>query len=53
MGVGVMRQAIVCDATSEDQAFLMCPWAAVVVEVEGGWMCFESVEDYRVWSMQV
>ena len=47
-----MRTAIV-EAANESEAYDLCPWAAVVVEVEGGWICFESVEDHRIWSMQV
>jgi hypothetical protein len=27
-------------------------WAAVVTKVYGGFMAFESVEDYRVWKNQ-
>ena len=29
-----------------------CPWASVVVRVTGGYMCFESYSDYRVWMNQ-
>lgn len=29
-----------------------CPWAAVIAKVEGGFMCFESVDDYRTWKNQ-
>ena len=29
-----------------------CPWAAVIVKVEGGYRCFESVTDYRIWKKQ-
>ena len=28
------------------------PWASVAVEVEGGYMAFESVADYDVWDNQ-
>jgi hypothetical protein len=27
-------------------------WAAVVTKVCGGYMAFESVEDYRIWKNQ-
>lgn len=26
-----------------------CPWAAVIVQVDGGYMAFESIDDYRTW----
>jgi len=28
------------------------PWAAKIVKVEGGYMAFESAEDYRIWKNQ-
>lgn len=28
------------------------PWASVAVEVEGGYMAFESVTDYETWNNQ-
>ncbi len=28
------------------------PWAAVVVSVDGGYMAFESVNDYKTWNKQ-
>ena len=27
-------------------------WAAIVVEVDGGWVGFESVDDYNRWEDQ-
>lgn len=29
-----------------------CPWAAKIVRVKGGYMCFESVADYYTWNHQ-
>jgi hypothetical protein len=29
-----------------------CPWAAVIVKVCGGYMCFESRADYATWRGQ-
>ena len=29
-----------------------CSWAAEVVAVDGGYMCFESAEDFKVWLDQ-
>jgi len=33
-------------------ALKCCPWAAKIVRVDGGWMCFESVADYQTWKKQ-
>lgn len=30
-----------------------CPWAAKIVEVDGGFRAFESVADYETWAQQV
>lgn len=29
------------------------PWATIVVEVEGGYICFESVVDCNIWQAQI
>jgi len=29
-----------------------CAWAAKVVKVDGGYMCFECVDDYNTWRGQ-
>lgn len=29
-----------------------CRWAAKIVKVVGGYMCFESINDYRTWKNQ-
>lgn len=34
------------------QAFNLCPWASKVVRVCGGFMCFESVDDWRIFKLQ-
>lgn len=28
------------------------PWAAIIAKVEGGYMAFESVNDYLIWKNQ-
>lgn len=33
------------EALDKTEAYEVCPWAAEVVEVEGGFKCFESVDD--------
>jgi len=40
------------DAKSVEEAWEWAPWAAVIVNVEGGFMAFESEEDHEVWSNQ-
>jgi hypothetical protein len=34
------------------QAREIAPWASEIVEVEGGWQAFESVDDAEVWRGQ-
>lgn len=34
------------------EALHYCPWACVVLEVEGGFMCFESQQDATIWENQ-
>jgi hypothetical protein len=29
-----------------------CPWASKIVKVDGGYMCFESLQDYETWRNQ-
>lgn len=29
-----------------------CPWAAKVVKVEGGYLAFESIADWKTWQKQ-
>ena len=29
-----------------------CSWAAKIVRVDGGWMAFESIDDYKIWKNQ-
>lgn len=46
-----MRQELV-EVETREEAEAACPWAARIVDVEGGWMCFESVADYETWRRQ-
>jgi len=41
-----------CQVSSKTEAFIECPWAAEAVEVDGGFMCFESIDDYNTWANQ-
>jgi len=40
-------------AGTREEAGAIAPWAAVIVEVGGGWMAFESETDYTTWERQV
>lgn len=33
-------------------AVRLCPWAATIAKVEGGYLAFESTDDYRTWRAQ-
>ena len=48
-----MRQETLEGCDSEETARDLAPWAAVVIEVEGGYMAFESTTDYETWASQV
>lgn len=43
-------QFIQCDTIEEARE--EAPWAAEIVEVEGGYRAFESVDDYHTWQNQ-
>jgi len=38
--------------TTKKKAQDKCPWAARIVFVDGGCMCFESIHDYATWMKQ-
>lgn len=44
-----MRQEFV-EVSTIEAAQTACPWAAEIVEVEGGFEAFESMDDYNTWS---
>lgn len=46
-----MRKQMI-EVETREEAEEACPWAAVIVEVCGGWMCFESVQDHKIWEAQ-
>ena len=46
-----MRKKMV-ETTSRKTAEKACPWAAKIVKVDGGYMCFESMDDYATWAGQ-
>lgn len=60
-----MRQAFIGDVdyglelgkdggwrVSKRFAQIQCPWAAKIVKVEGGYKCFEGIDDYEIWKNQ-
>jgi len=47
-----MRQEFVA-SKSRTTAKTKCPWFAIVVRVEGGFMCFEALADYHLWKAGV
>ena len=46
-----MRKEFV-ECKSKTVAYNECPWASVFIRVTGGYMCFESYSDYRMWLNQ-
>lgn len=48
----MMRKELIYSTTSRRTAAKLCPWAAKIVKVEGGFIAFESVADYATWRRQ-
>ena len=46
-----MRKTFIEVERLED-AEVECPWAATIIEAEGGFWCFESVQDAEIWENQ-
>ena len=46
-----MKQEFV-ETKNRKEAVDGCPWAAKIIKVVGGYMCFESNDDYNVWKNQ-
>jgi len=44
-----MKIKVVFDVTKR-KAITKMPWAAIVVKVDGGYMGFESIADYKTWK---
>jgi hypothetical protein len=49
-----MRQQFIEQGYAPDERYArkLCPWAARVIKVEGGYLCFESETDYLIWRHQ-
>lgn len=39
-------------AKNRREAIKLCPFDGICVKVEGGWMFFESPDDYNIWRTQ-
>ena len=39
-------------AESRKSAALAMPWAAKIIKVDGGYMGFASIADYKTWQAQ-
>lgn len=46
----MMKQQLIEGTRKEAEK--KAPWAAKIVKVEGGYMAFESINDYKVWIKQ-
>ena len=40
------------ECKSRKTAARKCPWSAIIEKVDGGFRCFESIDDYRTWRNQ-
>jgi len=49
-----MRKAFIesTEAATREEAEAYAPWAAEIIECDGGWMAFESVSDADTWKAQ-
>lgn len=45
-----MKQSI--EATTATQARKIAPWADKIVKVEGGYLAFETINEYKTWKNQ-
>jgi hypothetical protein len=46
-----MRKEMI-QVKTRKEAEQAAPWASKVVKVDGGYMAFESIDDYRAWKNQ-
>ena len=40
------------ETESRNKAKKACSWSTTIAKVCGGFMCFESVDDYKTWKNQ-
>ena len=50
-GGGKMKKALIICKTRKT-AVKRAAWACKIVKVEGGYMAFESWDDYKIWKNQ-
>jgi hypothetical protein len=43
-----MHQQLFVEVETEEEAYDKCPWAAIVIEMEGGYHCFRYITDYEI-----
>ena len=41
-----------CEVKTRYSARKECPWASRITKCVDGFMCFESISDYKVWNNQ-
>ncbi len=44
------KQFIECK--TRRRAIQECPWASYILKVDGGYQCFESIDDYNIFINQ-
>ena len=47
-----MRKQLLVGCESLAEARRLAPWAAIRRKVDGGYMAFESVADFKLWLRQ-
>ena len=45
-------KTVFVECKTRKTAIRRCPWAAKIVKVQGGYMAFESVQDFETWKRQ-
>ena len=50
MEINMRKQFVEVETVAEAEA--ICPWAAEIIEADGGFWCFESVADAANWKSQ-
>lgn len=49
---GKAMRTMYIDCKDRRTAARRAPWAAIIVKVEGGYLAFESRDDYHTWLKQ-
>ena len=48
----VLMRKLFVECKTRQAASKLMPWACAIVKVDGGYLGFESSEDYQVWKNQ-